>query len=65
MKGAHSVAMLCELLGVSRSGYYRWKESAPTTREREDDALADKIVQAHADKTVDRLATPLRLASYL
>ena len=49
MKGAHSVAMLCELLGVSRSGYYRWKESAPTTREREDDALADKIVQAHAE----------------
>lgn len=49
MKGKHTVAMLCELLDVSRSGYYRWEESPPTPRQREDDALAAKIVQAHAE----------------
>ena len=48
MKGKHPVAMLCELLEVSRSGYYRWQESPPTVRQRQDDELADKIVQAHA-----------------
>jgi putative transposase len=47
MKGAHTIELLCELLGVSRSGYYRWAESPPTARQREDDELADKIVQAH------------------
>ena len=49
MKGQHPVAMLCELLEVSRSGYYRWADSPPTARQHEDDALADKIVRAHAD----------------
>jgi transposase InsO family protein len=48
MKGKHPVALLCELLEVSRSGYYRWQESPPTERQREDDALADQIVQAYA-----------------
>lgn len=48
MKGKHPVAMLCELLDVSRSGYYRWEEGPPTARQRSDDELADKIVQAHA-----------------
>lgn len=49
MKGKHSVTMLCDLLDVSRSGYYRWEESPPTARQRDDDELADKIVQAHAE----------------
>lgn len=48
MKGQHPVAMLCELFGVSRSGYYRWQESPPSVRQREDDELADRIVRAHA-----------------
>jgi hypothetical protein len=24
MKGVHPIQLLCALLGVSRSGYYRW-----------------------------------------
>ena len=39
MKGEHGVAMLCDLLGVSRSGYYRWQERPPSARQREDDEL--------------------------
>ena len=37
MKGEHTVAMLCDLLNVSRSGYYCWEESPPTARQRKDD----------------------------
>jgi putative transposase len=48
MKGKHPVTMLCDLLNVSRSGYYRWEESPPSARQRADDELADKIVEAHA-----------------
>ena len=30
-----SVCMLCEIAGVSRSGYYRWVSSAGVREERE------------------------------
>jgi putative transposase len=41
------VGHLCELLHVSRSGYYRWRQKRPTQRQREDDRLADQIAAAH------------------
>jgi putative transposase len=47
MKGEHPVRMLCELLGVSPSGYYGWRQKRPTQRQREDTALAAKIAAAH------------------
>jgi transposase InsO family protein len=47
MKGEHSIQRLCEILGVARSGYYRW-ESAPVTRRRTQDAtLAARIAVHH------------------
>jgi len=49
MKGDHRIQVLCELLQVSRSGYYRWAENRPTKRQREDAALADQIVQSHQE----------------
>ena len=49
MKGEHSVEVLCELLNVSRSGYYHWLANRPTARQREDEALADHIVQSHVE----------------
>jgi transposase InsO family protein len=49
MKGEHTVQVLCELLEVSRSGYYRWESSPPTQRQHEDDELADQIVQLHQE----------------
>lgn len=48
MKGKHPVAVLCEVLVVSRSGYYRWRERRPTKRQREDAGLAEQIAAAHA-----------------
>lgn len=39
--------VLCELLAVSSSGYYRWKHARPSKREREDAALKRQICAAH------------------
>ena len=47
MKGEHGVRLLCELLGVSSSGYYGWRQKRPSQRQREDAALAAKIAAAH------------------
>ena len=47
MKGQHPVRLLCGLLGVSPSGYYRWRQQRPTKRQREDAALAAPIAAAH------------------
>lgn len=47
MKGEHGVDLLCEMLGVSRSGYYKSKSAGPSRRAREDAALAPKVAEAH------------------
>jgi len=47
MKGEHSIGLLCELLAVSRSGYYRWQEHRPTPRQQDDACLAEQIAAAH------------------
>ena len=47
MKGEHPVETLCELLQVSRSGYYRWKDAPPSRRQREDEDLSKHVEQAH------------------
>ena len=48
MNGEHPVSLLCEVLGVARSGYYRWRDAAPRPRQREDAVLAQRIAAAHA-----------------
>lgn len=47
MKGEHDIRMLCALLGVSPSGYYRWRQKRPTKRQIEDAALAPRIAASH------------------
>lgn len=47
MKGEHAVRLLCELLAVSPSGYYRWRQAEPTRRQRDDIQLTARIVAAH------------------
>ena len=37
------VPLMCRMLGVSRSGYYGWKDRPLSNRRREDAALAEKI----------------------
>jgi transposase InsO family protein len=48
---AFEVKRLCQVLGVQRSSYYKWRASAAarTAREEADAALAARIQRVHAD----------------
>jgi putative transposase len=41
------VALLCRMLGISRSGYYAWRSRSPSKRSREDATLTAKIHEIH------------------
>ena len=47
MKNEHSIALLCQLLGVSASGFYAWSQrvATPGPRAMEDQALSQEIRQ--------------------
>ena len=44
----YTVQQYCQVLGVSRSGYYEWLSRAPSRRERENEVLLDRIKALHA-----------------
>ena len=46
-KAQHSITRLCQLLGVSRSGYYAWCCREPSLRSRADQALTAQIRTIH------------------
>lgn len=48
-KKAYPVSLLCEVMQVSRSGYYAWKNGGPSARQREYDKLIPIEEQAHKD----------------
>lgn len=60
----HSVARLCQLMNVSRSGYYQWLRRKPCARAREDQRLCREITMLHYQFReaygADRLSTALR-----
>ena len=43
------VRLLCDLLGVSKSGYYVWRNRRPSRRARENDRLKSEIRVVHAE----------------
>jgi transposase InsO family protein len=50
-RGEHPVRRLCQVLGVSRAGYYAWhtrQQQAPRPRAQADATLAQHIAQVHA-----------------
>jgi putative transposase len=55
MSGEHSVKSLCEVLGVSRSGYYQWAEQEG--RPRADDLLLEEVVRVH-EQSDQRYGSP-------
>jgi putative transposase len=46
-KASYPISLLCRVLGVSRSGYYEWKDRPPSKRDRENAALTEKIRHIH------------------
>jgi putative transposase len=48
-KAHFPVDFMCQQLGVSRSGYYAWKERPQSERHKADQALAQEIAQVHQE----------------
>jgi putative transposase len=47
-RASFSVPLMCRVLGVSRSGYYDWKDRPPSKRsQQEDAALTERIHEIH------------------
>jgi len=44
----YPVAVLCRMLGVSKSGYYAWRSRPPSERRRQDALLTKKIREIHS-----------------
>jgi putative transposase len=47
-RASYPVAMLCRMLGVSKSGYYVWRGRPPSERRRQDAFLTEKIREIHS-----------------
>jgi len=47
-KANYPVAALCRMLGVSKSGYYAWRERLPSRRTRQETLLTEKILEIHS-----------------
>ncbi len=52
-----TVSRMCEVLGVSRSGYYAWREREPSDRSKEDAQLSLRI-QAFHDRSDGTYGAP-------
>lgn len=50
MKSEHSISLLCQVMQVSRSGYFDWlkRQSNPAPRQRQNQALRARIKSIHA-----------------
>ncbi|WP_094245389.1 IS3 family transposase [Aeribacillus pallidus] len=46
-----SIQLICEIAGVSRSGYYKWvkRQERPSQKHLEDEQLKEKIKQCHEE----------------
>lgn len=49
LRGEHSISLMCEVLGVSCSGYYAWRRRPPSRRSQEDARLLDQIRAIHQE----------------
>ncbi|WP_338674502.1 transposase [Streptomyces sp. SCSIO 30461] len=60
----HDVSFMARLLGVSRQGYYAWKDRGPSRRHREDAELTEKIrghhERSHGTYGASRILADLR-----
>lgn len=48
-KASFPVAALCRLLGVTRQGYYAYASRRPSKRQKQDEALQQRVQQVHAE----------------
>jgi putative transposase len=43
----HRIGRLCQVLNVSRSGYYAWRHRPPSARARANARLVERMTQLH------------------
>jgi putative transposase len=48
-KANHRVNAMCKALKVSKSGFYGWRDRAPSARDQADALLSEKIARIHRD----------------
>jgi putative transposase len=48
-KANHQIGRMCRVLRVSKSGFYGWRERAPSARVQADALLLEKITRIHRD----------------
>jgi putative transposase len=48
-KANHPISLMCQMLGVSRSGFHAWQHRAPSDRALSDAWLTERIRQIHAE----------------
>jgi putative transposase len=46
-KATHTIKRMCEVLKLSRSGYYAWKNRQPSIRRKENEGLLSRIREIH------------------
>jgi putative transposase len=57
-RASYPVAVLCRMLGVSKSGYYAWRDRPPSRRTRQDALLTEKIRQIHSRRSRETYGYP-------
>ena len=48
-KANHPISRMCKVLKVSKSGFYGWRDRAPSARAQADAILSEKIARIHTD----------------
>ena len=48
-KAVYPIAMMCEVLEVSRSGYYAWRDREPSDRDKDNATLVSEITSIFED----------------
>ncbi len=48
-KATHRVSAMCRTLKISKSGFYGWRDGAPSARDQTDALLSEKIARIHRD----------------
>src|SRR5690606_22394362 len=56
-KANYPVSLVCEAVGVSRSGYYAWKHAEPSEREKQNERLLVEIRALH-ERHRERYGSP-------
>lgn len=46
-KKSHKIQTLCQMFGVTTSGYYQWKDRGKSNREKENDYILEKIIDTY------------------